>query len=162
MVFSSMQYTLKCPSCVCYEGIVPSSELDHVHARAAKIILRLSWDISDQEALESTRWKPLSNQYKKKLITLMYKVNSNTTSVKITNLFCIAYPHYNLRNSNHLVLLRYNLDIARNRLRYRGPLVWELTPTSLKQSHSLKNFKNRLKQRHQEIYILYFIDQARV
>ena len=39
------------------------------------------------------------------------------------------------------VLLRYNLDIGRNSLRYRSPIAWELTPTSLKQSHSLKNFK---------------------
>ena len=53
---------------------------------------------------------------------------------------------YNLGNSKHFVLLRFNLDIGRNSLRYRGPLAWELTPTSLKQSPSLKNLKNLLKQ----------------
>ena len=51
-------------------------ELEHIHARAAKIIHRLLRDISDQDALETTGWEPLSNQYKKKLLTLMYKVNS--------------------------------------------------------------------------------------
>ena len=47
---------------------IPSlmNELDHIHARTAKIIHRLPWDISDQEALES-RWeratiKPISNE----------------------------------------------------------------------------------------------------
>lgn len=129
------------------------NELDHIHARAAKIIHRLPRDISDQEALGRTRWEPLSNQYKKKLLTLMYKVNSNITPAKITNLFSIANPHYNLRNNNHFVLPRYNLDIGRNSLRYRGPLVWELTPTSLKQSPSLKNFKNLLKQRQHKNFI---------
>ena len=129
------------------------NELDHIQTRAAKIIHRLPWDISDQEALESTRWEPLLNQYKKKLLTLMYKVNSNITPVKITNLFSIANAHYNLRNSNHFVLPRYNLDIGRNSLRYRGPLFWELTQTSLKQSPSLKNFKNLLKQRHHKNFI---------
>ena len=90
--------------------------LEHNHARAAETIYRLSWDISLQEALESTRWESLSNQYKKKLITLMYKVNSNITPVKITNLFSIAYPHsdYNLRNSDHFVLPGQNLGIGRN------------------------------------------------
>ena len=122
------------------------NELEHIHARAAKTIHRLPRDISDQEALETTGWEPLSNQYKKKLLTLMYKVNSNITPDKITNLFSIAYPHYNLRNSNHFVLLRFNLDMGRNSLRYRGPLACELTPTSLKQSPTLKNFKNLLKQ----------------
>ena len=125
-----------------------------------KTIHRVSRDVSEEEALDSTRWEPLSNQYKKNLITLLYNVNSSTTTAKITNLFTIAYPRYNLRNSNHLVLFRYNLDIARNSLRDKGPLALELTPTSLK--HSLKNFKNRLKQRHHNIFInnLSFLKKA--
>ena len=49
-----------------------------------------------------------------------------------TNLFSLANPYYNPRNSNHFVLPRFNLAIGRNSLRYRGPLVWELTPTTLK------------------------------
>ena len=73
----------------------------------------------------------------------MYKVNSNITPVKIKNLFSIANPHYNLRNSNHFVLPRYNLDI----------IVWELTQNSLKQSPSLENFKNLLKQCHHKNFI---------
>ena len=74
-----------------------------------------------------TRWEPLSNQYKKELITLMYNVNSNNTPVKITNLFSIAYPCYDLRNSN-VVLPRYSLDIARNSLRC---LKWKASLNSL-------------------------------
>ena len=138
------------------------NELEHIHARAAKTIHRLPWDISDHNALERTRWEPLSNKYKKKLLTLMYKVNTNITPVKIANFFSITNPHYNLRNSNHFVLPRYNLDIGRNSLRYRGPLVWELTPPSLKQSHSLRNFNNLLKQRHQKNFLnnLSFLKEA--
>ena len=128
-------------------------ELEHIHARAAKTIHRLPRDISDQDALETTGWEPLSNQYKKKLLTLMYKVNSDITPDKITNLFSLANPYYNLRNSNHFVLPRFNLAIGRNSLRYRGPLAWELTPTSLKQSPSLKNFKNLLKQSRYRLFI---------
>ena len=79
-------------------------ELEHIHARAAKTIHRLPRDISDQDALETTGWEPLTNQYKKKLLTLMYKVNSNITPDKITNLFRLANSYYNLRNSNHFVL----------------------------------------------------------
>ena len=128
-------------------------ELEHIHARAAKTIHRLPRDISDQDALETTGWEPLTNQYRKKLLTLMYKVNSNITPDKITNLFSLANPYYNLRNSNHFVLPRFNLAIGRNSLRYRGPLVWGLTPTTLKQSPSLKNFKNLLKQNRHRHFI---------
>ena len=128
-------------------------ELEHIRARAVKTIHRLPRDISDQDALKTTGWEPLSNQYKKKLLTLMYKVNSNITPDKITNLFSLANPYYNLRNSNHFVLPRFNLAIGRNSLRYRGPLVWELTPTTLKQSSSLKNFRNLLKQSRHRHFI---------
>ena len=83
----------------------------------------------------------------------MYKVNRNITPDKIANLFSIANPHCNFRNSNHFVLPKYNLDIGRNSLRYRGPLAWQLTPASLKHSHSLKNFKNLLKERRHKNFI---------
>jgi len=54
---------------------------------------------------------------------------------------------------NHFVLPRFNLDIGRNSLRYRGPIAWELTPTAIKQSTSLKNFKNLLKQHRHKLFI---------
>ena len=85
------------------------NELEHIHARAAKTIYRLSRDISDQDAIETTGWEPLSNQYKKKLLTLMYRVhvNSNITPDKITNLFSIANPLYNLGNSSGVSIELY-------------------------------------------------------
>ena len=128
-------------------------ELEHIHARAAKFIHNLPWYISDLDSLETTGWEPLSTQYKKKLLTLMYKVNYRIISDKITNLFSIANPHYNLRNSNHFALPRFNLDTGRNSIRYRGPIAWAKTPTCLKHATSLKNFKKLLKQRRHKLFI---------
>ena len=108
---------------------------------------------NDLDALETTGWEPLSTQYKKKLLTLMYKVNCRITSDKITNLFSIANPHYNLRNSNHFALPRFNLDTGRNSTRYRGPIAWATTPTCLKHATTLKNFKKLLKQRRHKLFI---------
>ena len=58
--FSSIAPTVTYCSLVWGTG-TPSlmNELDLIHSRAAKIIHRLPWDISDQEALENTRWEPL-------------------------------------------------------------------------------------------------------
>lgn len=56
----------------------------------------------------------------------MYKVNSNIILDKIINFFSLVNLYYNFRNSNYFVLLRFNLVIGRNFLRYRGLLVWEL------------------------------------
>ena len=104
-------------------------ELEHIHARAAKFTHNLPWDISDLDALETTGWEPLSTQYS------------------------IANPHYNLRNSNHFALPRFNLDTGRNSIRYRGPIAWATTPTCLKHATSLKNFKKLLKQRRHKLFI---------
>lgn len=43
-------------------------EVEHIHARAAKIIYRLS-DVNEQEALTLARWKPINVMYKRKLLT---------------------------------------------------------------------------------------------
>lgn len=83
----------------------------------------------------------------------MYKGNSNITPDKLTNLFSTATPHCNLRHSNSFVLPRFNLDIGRTSLRHRGPLAWGLTPTSLKQSPSQKNFNDFLKQRRHKNFV---------
>ena len=41
------------------------NEIDHMHVRATKMIFRLPDDISDQDALTSINWKPISDLYKK-------------------------------------------------------------------------------------------------
>lgn len=43
-------------------------EVEHIHARAAKIIYRLS-DVNEQEALTLARWKLINVMYKRKLLT---------------------------------------------------------------------------------------------
>lgn len=54
--------------------------------------------------------------------------------------FSISFDYYEPIFTRYLELLKKaSRYIARNSLRYRGPLVWELTLTAIKQSHSLKN-----------------------
>ena len=50
------------------------NELEHAHARAAKIIHRLPWKTPDQDVLTATGWEPLRNFYTKNVLKLMYKV----------------------------------------------------------------------------------------
>ena len=48
-------------------------EVEHIHARAAKIIYRLS-DVSNQEALTTVGWESINSMYKWKLLTFVYQV----------------------------------------------------------------------------------------
>ena len=80
------------------------TELEYIHAGEAKTIHRLSWDISDQEALgnlDGNHYR--TNQYKKELITLMYKVNSNTITNKVCMNVCIQFKIYKLKLKDNLI-----------------------------------------------------------
>ena len=118
------------------------NDLEHIHARAAKP----STDCHGTYQIKMPK-KVLDGSHYQTNIKRSFKVNRDITPDKIANLFSIANQHYNLRNSNPFVLPRYNLDIGRR------PLAWQLTPTSLKHSHSLKNFKNLLKERRHKNFI---------
>ena len=48
-------------------------EVDHIHARAAKIIYRLS-DVSNQEAITIAGWELINSMYKRKLLNFIYQV----------------------------------------------------------------------------------------
>ena len=126
----------------------PMNELEHAHARAAKIIHRLPWKTPDQDVSTATGWEPLRNFYTKNVLKLMYKVQYNLTSDKIIGLFSpkTSSRAYNLRNTSSFISPRFNLDIGRTTLRYRGPLAWNLLPSSLKQAPSLNSFKQALKR----------------
>ena len=48
-------------------------EAEHIPARTAKIIYRLS-DVSNQEAITIAGWESINSMYKRKLLTFMYQV----------------------------------------------------------------------------------------
>ena len=42
--------------------------------------------------------------------------------------------------------VRYNSNLGRNSVRYRGPIVWNLIPKAIKDASSLQLFKQKLRQ----------------
>ena len=123
-----------------------SIEIEHIHVRAAKIIHRLSDNVTDQEALVLTRWEPVNSIYKRKLLTLMYKIHRSEVPDNIVSLFNINIGRYNLRNNIKFSLPRFNLEVGRTSLRYRGPLSWNSITDTIKQAQSLNTFKLLLKK----------------
>ena len=61
-------------------------EVEHIHARAAKIIYRLS-DVSNQEAITIAGWESINSMYKRKLLTFMYQVYKSELPDNIIRLF---------------------------------------------------------------------------
>ena len=50
-------------------------DIERIHVRAAKIIHRLTEHISDEDALEATKWDKTEYIYKRKVLSKMHKVS---------------------------------------------------------------------------------------
>ena len=105
-------------------------KVGHIHARAAKIIYRLS-DISNQEAITIAGWESINSMYKRKLLTFMYQVYKSELPDNI-RLFSSSNCCYYLHNSIKFEVPRFNLEVGRNSLRYRGALFWNSIPDNFK------------------------------
>ena len=117
-------------------------EVEHIHARAAKIIYRLS-DVSNQEAITIAGWQSINSMYKRKLLTFMYQVYKSELPDNIIRLFSSSNCCYDLLNSIKFEVPRFNLEVGRNSLRYRGALFWNSIPDNLKRAPSLNIFKKQ-------------------
>ena len=84
--------------------------------------------------------------YKRKLLTFMYQVYKFELPDNITRLFSSSNCCYDLRNSIKFEVPRFNLEVGRNSLRYRGALFWNSIPDNLKRAPSLNIFKKLLKK----------------
>ena len=123
--------------------------MEHIHTRAAKIIYRLS-DISNQEAITIAGCGIIS-MYKRKLMTFMYQVYKSELRDNIIRLFSSSNCCYDLRNSIKFEVPRFNLEVGRNSLRYRGALFWNSIPDNLKRAPSLNIFKKLLKKNRMSV-----------
>ena len=90
-------------------------EVEHIHARAANIIYRLS-DVSNQEALTIAEWESIDSMHKRKLLTFMYQVYKSELPDNIIRLFSSSNCCYDLRNSIKFEVPRFNLEVGRNSL----------------------------------------------
>ena len=115
-------------------------EVEHIYARAAKIIYRLA-DVSNQEAITIAGWESINSMYKRKLLTLMYQVYKSELPDNIIRLFSSSNCCYDLRNSMKFEVPLFNLEVGRISLRYRGALFWNSIPDNIKRAPSLKKIK---------------------
>ena len=113
--------------------------MENIHARAAKIIYRLS-DVSNREALIIAGWESINSMYKRKLLTFMYQVYKCELPDNVIRLFSSSNCCYDLRNSIMFAVSRFNLEEGRNSLRCSGTFFWNSISDNLKRAPSLNIF----------------------
>ena len=120
--------------------------MEHIHARAAKVIYRLSDVGNQQEAIAIAGWESINSMYKRKLLTFMYQVYKSELPDNIIRLFSSSRCCYDLRHSVKFEVPRFNREVDRISLRYREALFWNSIPDNLKRAPSLNILKKLLKK----------------
>jgi len=105
-----------------------------------KITRKSPHDVSSQEALTIAGWEAINSMYKRKLLTFRYQVYKSELPGNIIRLFKNSNCSYDLRNSIKFQVPKFNLEVGRNSLRYRGALFWNSIRDNLKRAPSRNIF----------------------
>ena len=109
-------------------GSRPNADLLHslevLHRRAARIIYNLPRDMPTKEVYRHSYWTTLSLYYKLRLIKVLHSVfigEAPAVLSFLTNKPCTAY---NFRESNNIIVPRFNSQFLKNSISYLGAILW--------------------------------------
>ena len=81
------------------------------------------------------------------LATELYKVKNNLSPNFMNSIFKSTENHYNLRNDKTFQTFNIRtVYYGSETLSYRGPQIWQIVPQDIKDSISIEDFKNKIKQ----------------
>ena len=135
-----------------FKGIVPSIAyciaIWGSCSPSTKLIHKLPSETLHSDILDLVKWKPLGYIYKRGLASIMYQVFHSSLPDQLTALFETRNTNnnYNVRRINDVSHIRFNSNLGRNSVRFRGPIVWNLIPKAIKDASSLQLFKQKLRQ----------------
>ena len=114
-------------------------ELERVHVRAAKIILKLDWNTPSEQVLATTKWPTLKSMYTKRLLSLIsYNSYHGHAPTQLQNLVCKTNHRYNFRN-NYTFNYRLPTNFMKNSIVYRASSIWNTldndTKTNIRNSY---------------------------
>ena len=120
--------------------------LNHIHARAARIVNNLDSTMADDTCLMKSDWLAISYFYKKSVLFLLHKVYYGTTTQSICELFSKRISSRSSRVPNQFNIIRFRSETGRNSLRYRGPVIWNFVNRLVKVPESFYSFKQILRK----------------
>ena len=134
-----------CPLTWMFHNRTLNNKINRLHERALRLVYNDA-SLSFQELLDLDDSMTIHHRNLQKLATEMYKIKNNLSPQPVKDIFNEAKNNYNLRYEKY-----WELDNARTvfygteTLHYRGPKTWDLIPSSIKNSVTLNEFKNKIK-----------------
>ena len=106
------------------------NSLDHIHARACRIIHHLSSSQESGSCLLQCNWLPINYLYKRRILVKMHQIFVGTAPSQILDMFSISSRW--TRFFNQFNIIRVKSELGRSSLQYRGPNIWNFTNNKVK------------------------------
>ena len=134
-----------CPLVWMFHSRTLNNKINKLQERALKIVYK-NRNLTFQELLNLDNSFTIHHRNLQKLATEMFKIKNNISPTLIQELFPVNENHYDLRNkrcweTSNVRTTCYGTET----LLFRGQKTWQLLPTSIKESKSLPEFKNKIR-----------------
>jgi hypothetical protein len=129
----------------CRKGL--RDKLQKLQNRAARIITRSNYEIRSSQILNNLNWPTLEDGRMKQESCLMLKVFHKLGPSYLSQPFNRAnliHSHGTRGHDYNFVIPKPSTSFLKNSLKYNGAIVWNSIPIEIRNSTSLKIFKNKL------------------
>ena len=117
-----------------------NNKINKLHERSLRVVYK-NQSSTFEQLLELDRSFTIHEKNLQKLAIEMFKVKHSICPIPFQELFTPT-----VRGTNEWVIPRVNsVNKGIETIRYRGPKTWELVPNEIKNSTSLSEFKNKIK-----------------
>ena len=134
-------------STIYFQGILPSilygiliwgncspslmSSIDKVHIRVARFINRVKKSVPDSAVLNTVKWQPIINYYKRSIACKAYKIYNGLSSPLLSDLVKKSTSRTN-RNAFKIDLPSFKYVDYKRSFKYRVAIVWNNIPNSIR------------------------------
>ena len=134
-----------CPLIWMFHSRTLNNKINNLHTRALRIVYKNA-NLSFEELLKLDNSFSIHHRNLQKLATEMYKIKHKISPVLVQELFPNYENIHNLRNEKSWETTNIRtVGFGTETFLYRGQLTWHLLPDSIKNSNSLNEFKNKIK-----------------
>ena len=134
-----------CPLIWMFHSRSLNNKINRIHERALRLVYQNNLSFSELLDLDNSVTVPSKNL--QVLVTEIYKVKNGIAPGIMKDILELQNPSYNLRSScnqcrrENIKTVHYSIQFVR----YLDPKIWELVPSNIKYSNSLRKFKKLIK-----------------
>ena len=134
-----------CPSIWMFHSRTLNNRINRLHERALRLVYKDSISTFDELLLKDNSFT-IHHRNLQKLVTEIFKVKNNLSPPFMKEVFSDSINPYNLRQ--YPEFKKSNIHTVSNgteTISFRGPKTWALVPVDIKNSKSLPEFKNKIR-----------------